>query len=208
MLDVPPALDDLADDDRARVKAELAPGERLLWAGRPIPKPVRVTGGYLIAAFFALGCGAICVLLILSLRAPAGRFAPAENDGRTVGAFSAGFLAVITTWMTISAWRSKLAAARGEARRIYALTDRRAIFWQPVAGSEGVIVTSYRPELIENLYRIENPDGSGDVKFSGTGPSGSGFDNIADVRRVEDLVRMNLGPGVGRRKDEMEEDDL
>jgi hypothetical protein len=205
-MDGPPELDDLPDDLRARLKGELAPGERLLWAGRPLPKPVRVTSGYIVAAMVALGFAAIFVVLLALPMPQPNQFEKPDQGGRVAAGIVSGFLAFLIIYFTIRGWQQKFATARGEVRRLYALTDRRAILWQPVIGSEAVTVTSYYPRLIEKLYRVENPDGSGDVKFSGAGPWGSGFDNIADVRRVEDLVRMNLGHGGGRRRDEVEVD--
>jgi hypothetical protein len=205
-MDGPHELDDLPDDLRARLKGELAPGERLLWAGRPLPKPVRLTKGYLVAALFALFFGAICIAGIMLHQRPPNRFGQPDEGPSIVGAIVAGSLALLIPLLMLVAWKSKVAGARRDAQRLYALTDRRAIVWQPVPASEAITVTSYHPKQIENLHRVENPDGSGDVKFSGSGPWGVGFDSIADVRRVEDLVRMNLGHGVGRRRDELEVD--
>ncbi|HWE40046.1 MAG TPA: hypothetical protein VG406_26075 [Isosphaeraceae bacterium] len=205
-MDGPPELDDLPDDLRARLKAELAPGERLLWAGRPSPKPVQVTKGYVIAALVALGLAALCVALLALPMPPPDRFEQPDKGSRIVLALGIGFLALMIALLTVAVWNSKVAGARREARRLYALTDRRAVVWKPIPGSEAVTVTSYHPRQIEGLHRVENPDGTGDVLFSGSGAWGTGFHGIADVRRVEDLVRMNLGHGVGKRKDEWEEE--
>ncbi len=40
--------DDFSEDLRGRVKQELDPGERLLWAGRPLPLPPRAPIGPIV----------------------------------------------------------------------------------------------------------------------------------------------------------------
>jgi hypothetical protein len=86
------SFDSLTDDLRARVKSELEPGERLLWAARSEPPAVRFGFG-----FYALGVIA-AVLLILGaigmLRAlDSGR----SSDGSEVvaGMIFAGISSVI-----------------------------------------------------------------------------------------------------------------
>jgi hypothetical protein len=71
------------------------------------------------------------------------------------------------------------------------VTDRRAIIWSPVAGSDAVRVHlfprgSIKPEQIE---RTQFPDGSGSLSIQGTSTHHGRFEGIADVRRVEALVR-------------------
>ena len=51
---------ELGEEALGRIKSELDPGERLLWAGRPQRKPVTLTNAYLISGllatiFFVLG---------------------------------------------------------------------------------------------------------------------------------------------------------
>jgi len=91
-------------------------------------------------------------------------------------------------------------ARRAAQKTCYALTDRRAIIWEPRVG--GVRVRSYRPEQLSQLSRCERSDGSGDLIFEeistiyGNGRrlhyGRSGFVAIDRVREIEMLVRKTL----------------
>src|SRR4051794_6501938 len=48
-------MDDFPDEVRGRIKAELVPGERLIWAARATPRPFRFGPGYRAAALVATG---------------------------------------------------------------------------------------------------------------------------------------------------------
>ncbi len=80
-----------------------------------------------------------------------------------------------------------------------ALTDRRAIVWTPETDGDAVRVQTVARGQVGNLVRIERPDGSGTLEFSRTHSDFDyyqrlKFENIPDVRRVEQIVRNNLMP--------------
>ena len=80
------------------------------------------------------------------------------------------------------------------AGQVYALTDRRAVIWVPAERS-AVAVHTFQRGAIDGkaLHRVQYPDGSGDVLFQGHYYAGvAGFLGIAEVRRVEELVRRFL----------------
>jgi hypothetical protein len=82
--------------------------------------------------------------------------------------------------------------------QVYALTDRRAVIWVPQAKS-AISVNTFQRGTIRgtDLRRVQYPDGSGDVSFRNY-PEPTGFLGIAEVRRVEELVRRFLVvPGQG-----------
>jgi len=86
---------------------------------------------------------------------------------------------------------------RRQAEVCYAVTDRRAIFWNPEPRSDGVRVMSVRRGEIQRVVRVERPDGSGHLEFSPSAhvpyyPYPNGFQHIPEVRRVEYIVRNNL----------------
>ena len=191
-------FDSLTDDLRARVKSELEPGERLLWAARSEPPAVRFGFG-----FYALGVIA-AVLLILGaigmLRAlDSGR----SSDGSEVvaGMIFAGISSVIIIGL-IGNRVSRVDQWSRAASVCYAITDRRAIIWTPVPKSNAVRIQTIPRGDIRSLVRVENPGGSGSVLFSTGGDSRSGeihvdwyphgFRNVPDVRRVEQIVRNTM----------------
>jgi hypothetical protein len=96
---------------------------------------------------------------------------------------------------------------RSMARRtLYALTDRRALIWQP-GWFGSATVRSYTAAGLGHISRRERRDGSGDLVFEefttyshgSNGPSSHttrrGFLAINNVREVEELVRRTLLSG-------------
>jgi hypothetical protein len=190
------SADDLPEDLAGLVKPELQPGECLLWAsrarGRPpgfIPTPIRSS----LFAVLSLGTSAGAGYLMFGpLRT---RFERVDGLVTGIGliAFVAGLIAAFVASCTFldKWWPRGLIPGN-----IYALTDRRAIIWVPVRGSKAVEVHAYTRGSVRSIHRLEYPDGSGSVRFDypteeylGRPP---GFDEIADVRRVEVLARRTL----------------
>jgi hypothetical protein len=88
-------------------------------------------------------------------------------------------------------------AGRSASRTVYAVTDRRAILWQPTLWS-GLQIRSYGPEVLRNLVRNQRTDGSGDLIFEEIttyGPRGRrgvtrrGFFAIERAHEVEAIIR-------------------
>ena len=179
---------------RARVEAELSPGERLLWAAQPNPNrpggPIRSRSKSLVwsLAWTALGV----FWLLLSFR-QASRIDVPPNPLWIVGIVFGAIASVVSFffWAGMVAGRVESGPARDrEGQELYALSDRRALIWQPVVGSSGVTVRQYPRGSIRHtsIERLEYPDGSGDLLF-GTGYPQPGFRGVAEVRRLDDLVR-------------------
>ena len=196
------ARDDLTPDLTARITAELAPGERLIWSGGTQIRQLK--GGCLRVAPFLLGIP----LVWLALGLPTN---PDRNPSAIVFIFSA-FAAQIAVGVLLIAGPSRRANRKWQRRTIYALTDRRAIVWTPdsvavLFQEPGLVVRSFKPDEMNTLYRIERVDGIGDLIFrevrSATVAEGAshalattrhGFFGIRDVHRVEQLVRATLLP--------------
>jgi hypothetical protein len=187
---------DLPEDLAGLVKPELQPGERLLWAStarvRPpgfIPYPIRSSA----FAVLSFGTSAGAAYLMFGPLRP--RFARADGllAGIGVFAFVAGLIAAFVAFCAFldKWWPRNLIPGN-----IYALTDRRAIIWVPQRGSKAIEVHAYSRGSVQSIHRLEYPDGSGSVRFGypneefQRGPSG--FEEIADVRRVEVLARRTL----------------
>ncbi|MDB5349587.1 MAG: hypothetical protein JWN86_834 [Planctomycetota bacterium] len=199
--------EEMPEATAARISAELAPGERLTWAGRShlrVPDFAR----WLLAGPILLAMGGWLFAQIDF----AGNQGQAAFSGMTVMlllgvviAWAAGFILSLGSLFRLTSAR---AVRRLNAGALHALTDRRAIIWRPAPGSSGTEVRSFTLDEIVRTTRIERPDGTGDVLFTlieGAAPgsldvtliqtmpamSGAGFFGITDPRRVEELIRQS-----------------
>ncbi len=186
----------LAEGLAGLVKPELQPGERLLWAGAEGDRPsgiARTPASALLWIVTSFGLSSATFYAELGpLR---GRFPRFDGLLFLVGVVS-GLVGVVTSLVWLGAHVDRWTGRHRALRRTYALTDRRAIIWVPRRTSTAVEVFAFHRGSIKNLNRVEFPDGSGDVRFgnphdeSYLGPTG--FEKIAEVRRVEELVRRTL----------------
>lgn len=177
--------EELSAGMEARIRTELASDERLVWPGRaqrsPAPENWPVFALCLIAVIFLGGA-------LFGSRSP-GLFVFASLLAAAVVVFLAG---------QRRAWPRAVA--------FYALTDRRAIVWLPVATPGSYQVRSFRPAEMNTLFRTEHADDSGDLifferprppspwpgLFADGGVQQLGFRYIRQVRRVEELLRSTL----------------
>ncbi len=187
----PSLIEDLPEELVELVKPELEPGERLLWASRSCvispsinPWP-SVTALVWFTGFAATSVG--CLSMVTNKN-------PGSDGFFGVVGLLSGVIVFFFVIGFVSHFFSKQNERRKLAGQIYALTDRRAIIWIPTKNLAFAVHT-YQRGMIKSdlLHRIEYPDGSGDVRLCGH-PSfyHSGFQGIADVRRVEQLVRRFL----------------
>jgi hypothetical protein len=201
----------LPDDLDARVRSELAPGERLLWVGQP--RPGRFARSAIPIALFGIPFTAFALFWIaMASGMLVGGFRGGNNGPGGFGAlfacfplFGVPFLLVGLGMLTSPYWLRRLAR-----RTCYALTDRRAILWQ-AGWLGGVEVRSYGPADLTKLRRTEYADGGGDLVFEevvtwGRDGRGNatvnrqqrGFLAIDNVRQIEELLRKALLPGDGK----------
>ncbi len=181
---LPPRVPLLPVELQQQVQAELRPGEKQVWAGRPLPRVFR--GQAIVACLFGLpfaGAG-----LFVELHA-----------GRQVVArlFGLPFLAVGCSLITAPWWMAKKAK-----RTVYAVTDQRAVV---ITGNVfgGVTVQSFEPDRLTGITRNQRADGTGDLVFeqftqrqgTGTTTVRRGFMGIDDVRQVEELIHATLLAG-------------
>ena len=170
-----------------RAAAELAPDERLIWAGQPRPDLV-LRSAYFLVPFGIVFTVIASIWTIVGLALTFGIMAPCGLP----------FLAVGIGLILSPIWLRAMAR-----KTLYALTDRRAIVWEP--GWFGAItVRNYTAAGLGHMARIERSDGSGDLvfeeitTFSSTSDGARshttqrGFLSIDKVREVEDMVRQTL----------------
>jgi hypothetical protein len=196
--DLPPAMAD-------RIQADLAAGERLVWAGRAHP-PTSLGRRMLpisVGCFVPTACLVLLGVALLLSVSPFEALAKDEKDALTVGVFITGFLALAGCAVLIAAQLLEDARVR---RTCYALTTRRAMVWRPAHGTSGLEVRSFWPSDLNATYRIDRGDGTGDLVFQEVVAAGGinqpavrhGFLGIRSVRTVEELLRLTLlGPPTG-----------
>jgi len=187
-----PWFDESSEPLQALIKPELKPGERLLWASRPDhPSPTEARMAPPSGLAWGLGIGGFAaasfVVFVLIARV--------AHEGLVtfaiVSCLVAGLMSITTLLGTLAGSGRRRAERRRLAGRLYAITDSRAMIWNPLPGSTAVTVHTFSKGTIrgENLRRLQYPDGSGDVLFQNNSLAPAGFFGIADVRHVEDLIR-------------------
>ncbi len=171
-----------------RIARELSRDENLIWAGQPrLDLATR-------PAFFLVPFGIVFTVISLIWIVVAGFL--------TLGLLAPCGLPFIVVGVALIASPVWL---RSRARRtVYALTNQRAIIWEP--GWFGAsTVRNYTAAGLGRISRTERTDGSGDLVFEEittythhTDGGGNwqttrrGFMGIDNVRDVEDLVRKTL----------------
>jgi hypothetical protein len=145
-LEIPDAL-------RAAVETELTPGEEILWLGRPSRNP-EVQPRKKILSYVGIGMISLAVMLALFAMV---RFAPLLIFAGGLGLFGVIFFFIGRVDPTRS------------CKYCYVVTNRRAILVEQAMriGSVGVRTTSYLPENLVGLERVEHPSvaGAGDLIF-------------------------------------------
>jgi len=170
-----------------KVKRELESGERILWMEQPIPR--YFTAMSIGAFLFAIPWTAFSVFWMCGA---SGFKMPDFSKGgfSLFPLFGLPFLLIGIGMLSSPIW-----AYRKAFKTVYVITDRRAITFD--AGWTTTI-RSYPPDKLQNIYRKEKRDGTGDVVLGQRVWSGSegnqqsqdlGFLNIRDPKTVEQMLR-------------------
>jgi hypothetical protein len=187
---------------QVELERELAPGERVVWSGQPVPK--RYTRGSWGLVLFGIPWTAFSVFGT-TVAAFVGARTMKGDDPMSTGfrwffpLFGVPFI-LIGVGLLSSPWWGR----RRAGRVLYAITDRRALVLEPAwRGSR--TVKSFGPAEIQSLERTEHADRSGDLIFlrkawrdsDGDRRSTSvGFTGVPQVRDVEvHLRRLAATPG-------------
>lgn len=202
---------ELAAEHDPRLAAELEPGERVVWAGRPLVR--LLTGPSIGIVLFAIPWTAFAVFWI-SAAAWGTWFGGGSGQPVASGPFVAfplfgvPFVLIGLGMLSTPYW-----SMRAARRTLYALTERRCIVWKGKFGGS-IAVTSYRADVLRSMSRTQRRDGSGDLVFvksitirnrhssTDTAAQPEGFLSVANVAELERLVRLTLlegGPGAAAR---------
>lgn len=173
------------DEWLARIKPELEPGERLLWAGQSVPRSE--FSGRKVASIWATGFVLVSVTGFAGLFGALGvRIHSIDSALATIGVFSAVIAFFIFVGVAINILESGFRPGKFQ-RNLYALTNERAILWEPTGNA--VTVLSIPKRKIKGTHRVEYPDGAGTVFFEESSHSTRGFVDVLEARRVEELIR-------------------
>jgi hypothetical protein len=138
-------------DLQEKVNQELEDGERIEWIGMPIPR--FFTPAATASFLFAIPWTAFALFWICGA---AGFKIPDFNEGFDVfPLFGVPFVLIGFAMLASPLWAHKKAS-----RSVYVITNRRAIIMD---GGWSTTIRSYTPDKLQNIYRKERKDGSGDV---------------------------------------------
>lgn len=186
----------LPHETAALVGAELAAGERIVWVGQPIPgRFARKSIGIVL---FGIPWTAFAIFWMVGAGMGTWSVPAKGEDGgffqifRLFPLFGLPFVLIGIGMLSSPYWMRRKAY-----RTAYVITDRRALVFD--AGSwRGTTIRSFEPDRLNDLRRVQNNDGSGDIIFERQWRSNSdggkqstdiGFLAIANVKNVEDSIR-------------------
>jgi hypothetical protein len=179
---------------QSELERELAPGECVVWSGQPIPS--RYSRGTWPIVLFGIPWTAFA--LFWTGGAFWGTRQIPSDDAMATGfrwlfpLFGLPFI-LVGVGMLSSPWWLR----RKAGRVLYAVTDRRAILFEP-AWRGARKVRSFEPAALQALERTEHSDGSGDLIFTRDAwrdsdgdrrTSQVGFTGVPRVREVEEVIR-------------------
>lgn len=188
--------DGLEEHLRARVKAVLEPGERLIWTGRGHPRPLAT-----IPVFPALFAAFLCGTSGFALTVLFGIFGfrPMDRDMVFLLCLAPAVLGGVAVVGMASGWARHRFSQWRIARSVYALTDQRAIVGRPWRGD--IVYFSWVAEpfhdarcagWFHDIRCIEYGDGLGSIYFLQYGEVSMpdfGFEGIREADRVEAMIR-------------------
>ena len=168
-------------ESQQTAQAQLEPGERLLWHGKPDPK--RGLLATIPLVLFAIPWTAFA--LFWTAAASGLWFDDAKPGPMSLfGLFGVPFILVGLGMLTSPYWLYKKAK-----QTVYALTNRRAMI---ITGASTKKIQSFTGNDMGAIERTERSNGTGDVNFATMVGKKSdvtvGFMGIADARRVERLM--------------------
>lgn len=212
-------LEELPENLRARISPELEPGEKIFWMDQP--RPATGFSWWLMApSLFAIPWTGFTLFWIAGAVGifDKGWAAFQQFDIQRIlfGAFGIPFLLVGVGMFLSPLWAGN---RRRKAARdtVYLITDRRALILNAGylgdsllgslaggavlgLGKSRYLVTSYPPDKLGNIQRIQREDGAGDLAFGETiltSESNSertttrdGFFSVPDAREVEKMLRL------------------
>ena len=197
------------------VNDELTAGERVRWVGQPVPR-VGFPLAALVPFLFAIPWTGFALFWMTQASGVLERPLNQIDSSRLLFALFGVPFVLVGLGLFASPFWMRARARQAAARTVYVITDRRAIVFDggyygdgslPLMlvsmvrpyGRGGTRVTSYTPDQLTKIERMQNADGSGNLVFGETlflteyrsigTMHRAGFFSIADVREAENQLR-------------------
>lgn len=179
-------MSQIARELESAVERELQSGERTVWVEMPVPR--YFTG--LTTTMFLFGIPWTAFALFWTGGAAWGTWRGGPGFFRLFPLFGLPFILIGFGMLGSPIW-----AYRKAQRTIYAITDRRALI---IAAGRTTTIRSFPPEKLEEIFRREKRDGTGDVIFlrnawrDSDGDRRSeeiGFMSVREPKHVENLLQ-------------------
>jgi hypothetical protein len=168
-----------------RVRAEMRPGERVVWVAQPVPS-LFVAGSWL-TVWLGTPVMIACLIGTVVIWSAGGLMATPLCAPLSVIFIGSGIACASSPW-----WSGRV----GE-RTAYVITDRRAVvFFGQVLGAAKH--RSYPPETLTEARTYSSPDGSGFITIGDHYEGGEAlFCGISDVRLAAERIWELTGRGEG-----------
>ncbi|OVE80721.1 hypothetical protein BVY04_05270 [bacterium M21] len=174
-----------------KVDRELESGERVQWIDMPIPR--YFTPASIAAFLFAIPWTAFAIFWTCGA---SGFKLPDFKEGFDLfPLFGLPFILIGLGMLSTPFWTYRKAL-----KTVYVITDKRAITFD---GGRSITIRSYPPEKLQDIYRKEKRDGSGDVVIARRAWRDSdgdkqteelGFLRIQNPKEVEDMLNQLAEP--------------
>jgi hypothetical protein len=185
---VPDELDDPITD----IKADLWPGESVLWSERPaLPRLRRFRAIPLLFVAVVSGLSSVSLAAIFGALRPGAVPTEAVLFVVALGPLALGGLIAAYAFHGLCGWAARRWAL---ARTVYAITDQRVIIGR-YDSRRRLTFFSLIPGMIADTSSFEYADGTGDLLFEGVQLStrrAVGFFGIHGVRSVDRLLHETL----------------
>jgi hypothetical protein len=178
------------------VGGEMAPGERITWVGQPIPS--RIARKSLPLVLFGIPWTAFAIFWVavagIGVWGSGNKTDPdaASQIFKFFPLFGVPFVLLGFAMLSSPFWMR-----RSAARTAYVITDRRLVVIE--GRRRGLAIRSFLPDRLNDIRRVQRPDGSGDIIIAAQGWTAQGgggirreeqgFFGIPDVKAVEEMVR-------------------
>jgi hypothetical protein len=143
----------IPDQLRQKIDRELEPRETIKWVGQPIPR--YFTAASITTFFFAIPWTAFAIFWMWGASGFGQLLTLGFGLHLLFPLFGLPFVLIGFVMLLSPIWIKQAAL-----QTVYLITDQRAIV---IEGGFKTTVRSYRPEQLQEVYRQENKDGTGDV---------------------------------------------
>jgi hypothetical protein len=183
------------------VQRELESREQVVWAA--MPRPRFFTPGATGAFLFGIPWTAFAVFWTTMAAWGVGQAGGGQGPVWAFPLFGVPFILIGVGMLSSPLW-----AYRKAAKTVYAITDRRAITFE---GGRSITIRSYRPDRLQDVYRREYRDGTGDILIDRRAWRDSdgdkqfeefGFLRVAQPKEVEALLKQLAAQAANRERTE------